>query len=269
MARADRSADILATTGVHIGGTDFDRKLNLSRDAAARPGPHRPAGPRGAQPGVHGARDLAPDQLPVHAAVLAQVQGLRVNYSDTKLHDRLMAVLKLRLGHRLASEVEQAKILCSQTGGQALIDLDEVERGLQATLDAPATWAGAWPLLDQVVACAHECVKARAWRSGDLDAIYLTGGSSALQALAAPRCASRLPGRALVEGDLFGGVAAGLAYAARTERSGMMKYLAGYPAIAAGPGPPADRRGQAGGAAGQRYPRRRTTSRPTARSTTT
>jgi hypothetical chaperone protein len=31
MAKADRTADILATTGVHIGGTDFDRKLNLSQ----------------------------------------------------------------------------------------------------------------------------------------------------------------------------------------------------------------------------------------------
>jgi len=26
----DRSADILATTGVHIGGTDFDRLLDLA-----------------------------------------------------------------------------------------------------------------------------------------------------------------------------------------------------------------------------------------------
>lgn len=27
---SDRAADILATTGVHIGGTDFDRLLDLS-----------------------------------------------------------------------------------------------------------------------------------------------------------------------------------------------------------------------------------------------
>jgi hypothetical chaperone protein len=31
MRRAERSSDILATTGVHIGGTDYDRQLNLSQ----------------------------------------------------------------------------------------------------------------------------------------------------------------------------------------------------------------------------------------------
>src|SRR5690606_37574062 len=29
MAQADRSADVLATAGVHIGGTDFDQRLNI------------------------------------------------------------------------------------------------------------------------------------------------------------------------------------------------------------------------------------------------
>ena len=29
--RIDRSDDVLATSGVHIGGTDFDQRLNLER----------------------------------------------------------------------------------------------------------------------------------------------------------------------------------------------------------------------------------------------
>jgi hypothetical chaperone protein len=46
MRRADRSGDILATAGVHIGGTDYDQKLNLRRgDAAAWLPPHRPFRP--------------------------------------------------------------------------------------------------------------------------------------------------------------------------------------------------------------------------------
>jgi hypothetical chaperone protein len=145
--------------------------------------------------------------------VLAQVQGLRVNYADTRLHDRLVAVLKLRLGHRLASEVEQAKIQVSQTGEPARIDLDEVERGLQATLDADAMAAELAALLDQVVVCAQECVSKAGAGPGRLDAIYLTGGSSALETLQ-ERLRTGFPGVPLVEGDLFGGVAAGLAYAA-------------------------------------------------------
>ena len=50
-------------------------------------------------------------------------------------------------------------------------------------------------------------------KPGDLDALYLTGGSAALwpfqQALR-----RGFPATELIEGDLFGGVASGLAYAA-------------------------------------------------------
>ncbi|RYF33720.1 MAG: heat-shock protein, partial [Comamonadaceae bacterium] len=51
-------------------------------------------------------------------------------------------------------------------------------------------------------------------RSNDLDAVYLTGGSSALRPFqhALRKSFSGVP---LVEGDLFGGVAAGLACASR------------------------------------------------------
>jgi hypothetical chaperone protein len=107
--------------------------------------------------------------------------------------------------------VEQAKIACSVRGESAPIPLDEVEAGLSASL-APAQMAGELDdLLAKVVACARECVR-RAKRQR-IDAIYLTGGSSALQTLQ-DRLAAAMPGVPLVQGDLFGGVAAGLAYAA-------------------------------------------------------
>jgi hypothetical chaperone protein len=54
-------------------------------------------------------------------------------------------------------------------------------------------------------------------RSGDLDAIYLTGGSSALRPF--QHALRKSFAGTLVEGDLFGGVATGLAYAARGARA--------------------------------------------------
>ncbi|MCY1243426.1 hypothetical protein D9M72_564410 [compost metagenome] len=71
--------------------------------------------------------------------------------------------------------------------------------------------------LENVIACAHACVKRAGLRSGDLDAIYLTGGSSALRPFQHALRKS-FAGVNLVEGDLFGGVATGLACTARTER---------------------------------------------------
>ncbi|RZJ59423.1 MAG: heat-shock protein, partial [Acidovorax sp.] len=64
--------------------------------------------------------------------------------------------------------------------------------------------------LAQVVACAHDCVQQAGLGPQGVDAIYLTGGSSALRPL---RQALReaFPDTPQVEGDLFGGVAAGLA----------------------------------------------------------
>jgi hypothetical chaperone protein len=69
-----------------------------------------------------------------------------------------------------------------------------------------------------VVACARECVRRAGSQRQRIDAIYLTGGSSALMTLQ-DRLKAHIPGVPLVQGDLFGGVAAGLAYAAQ-QRAG-------------------------------------------------
>ncbi|MEO5738176.1 MAG: Hsp70 family protein, partial [Variovorax sp.] len=145
---------------------------------------------------------------------IRQTQTLRGNYSDTRLHDRLMKVLRQGDGHRIASAVEQAKIDASVQDVDMQIDLDSAEAGLTTTLTPLDMQQQLAPLLETVMACAHACVQRAGLRSGDLDAIYLTGGSSALRPFqqALRRSFAGVP---LVEGDLFGGVAAGLAYAAR------------------------------------------------------
>jgi hypothetical chaperone protein len=211
--RADRSADILSTSGVHIGGTDFDRRLNVARVMPLLGFGH--TGPHGRQVPSSIFLDLATWHLinfQYAPRVVSRVQALRADYTDPGLHDRLMTVLRQRLGHRLATDVEQAKIACSVRGGTVPIMLDEVEVGLSASL-APMQMAEELDdLLAKVVACARECV--RRAKGQRVDAIYLTGGSSALQTLQ-DRLVAEMPGVPLVQGDLFGGVAAGLAYAAQ------------------------------------------------------
>ena len=66
-------------------------------------------------------------------------------------------------------------------------------------------------LLVRVVACARDCVAQAGLSAGGLDAVYLTGGSSALRPFQRALQAE-FPSVPLVEGDLFGGVASGLAY---------------------------------------------------------
>ena len=144
---------------------------------------------------------------------------LWTDYVDQTLHMRLMDALEGQHGHRMLNGVEAAKIACSVSGANALVDLDFLGHGPSEHLGATITPVGMGETLQlalaQVVQCAQLCVQ----RSGlaSVDAVYLTGGSSALRPLiAALRHA--MPDATLVEGNRFGGVAAGLAYAGAAQR---------------------------------------------------
>jgi hypothetical chaperone protein len=210
--RADRSHDILATTGVHIGGTDYDRQLNLSQVMPLLGFKHIGPGLREVPNRVF--FDLATWHL-IHwqyqPKAIAHAQTLRSNYSNTRLHERLMRVLTERHGHQMAHEVEQAKIRCSLNRGATGIDLSVIERDLQARLDVADMQDQLHDLLSRTVACARECVQRAGLTNASLDAIYLTGGSSALSTFQ-ETLQAEFAGVTLVEGDLFGGVALGLAY---------------------------------------------------------
>ena len=128
-----------------------------------------------------------------------------------RLHERLMRVLHERHGHHIAHEVEQAKIRCSMTDADTVVDLSFVEAALTAPLGAAALREHLGSLLERTVACARECVQRAGLRDHPLDAVYLTGGSSALRPFQQTLRAA-FPDVPLIEGDLFGGVASGLAY---------------------------------------------------------
>jgi hypothetical chaperone protein len=212
MQQADRSADILATTGVHIGGTDYDQKLSLEQVMPLLG--YRHIGPEQREVPSRVFFDLSTWHL-IHwqyqPKAIAHAKTLRSNYSQAHLHERLMQVLTERHGHLMAHEVEQAKIRCSVTDADTRIDLSLIELGLQAALGVADMHAHLAGLLARTVACARECVQAAGLTDRQIDAIYLTGGSSALHTFQRALQAA-FPGVPLVEGDLFGGVASGLAY---------------------------------------------------------
>ncbi len=208
---ADRSRDILATTGIHIGGTDFDHRLNVAQVMPLLGYKH--IGPSGREVPSSVFFDLSTWHLIqwlYTAKALAAARGLRSDYSDPQLHQRLMKVLDWREGHRLADAVEQAKIAASQGHAASAIALDWLEKDLPAFISPEVLQEQLQALLLQVVECAQDCVR----QAGVAvpDAIYLTGGSSALRTLR-DALGTAFPDVPQVEGDLFGGVATGLAYA--------------------------------------------------------
>lgn len=211
--KRDRTQDILATTGVHIGGTDFDHKLNV---AEVQPllglGHHGPSGREVPSRVFYDLSTWHLIQWLYTAKALREAEALRSDYSDRHLHARLMRVLEEQAGHRLADAVEQGKITASSTAATAQLDLGWVESGLAAQITPEGLEQHLQALLAEVVKCAQECVNKAGLRKEQITALYLTGGSSALQTLR-DALQQAFPTTPQVAGDLFGGVAAGLAYA--------------------------------------------------------
>lgn len=214
-AALDRKADILANHGVHVAGTDFDRRIELGHMLGelgyrAFGPPADGAAPREVPSGVY--FDLATWHLintVYQPQRVAELRAMRGFYADRRHHRRLMTVLDERLGHDLAARAEGAKIAVAD-GGAARIALDLVESGLHADLDE----ARALQAIDDDLARIAEAARATVAQAGlapaHLDALYFTGGSTGLRLLA-QRIAAQFPSARAVRGDRFASVANGLA----------------------------------------------------------
>lgn len=213
--KLERKADILANHGVHIAGTDFDRRIELASIL-----PLLGYGALG--PSIDG---VPPREVPsaiyfdlatwhlintvYHAQRVVELRGMRSFYADPVLHRRLMTVVTHHFGHDLVARAESAKIALAG-GGATTIDLGHVEAGLASRLDAAAARDALAGNLERIVAAARTTVVQAGVAAGEVDALYLTGGSTGLDALS-ERLARAFPAARVVRGDRFASVATGLA----------------------------------------------------------
>ena len=213
--RIDRKDDILANHGVHIAGTDFDRRIELQSvlplfgyralgpeidDAPAREVPSA----------VY--FDLAAWHLintVYNPQRVVDLRGMRSFYADAAHHRRLMTVVTEHYGHDLVARAEAAKIAVA-SGGRSTMVLDHIEAGLVAELDEAGAQRALDGDLDRIVAAARTTVAAAGLRPEDIDALYLTGGSTGLDVLS-ERLHRAFAAARVVRGDRFASVATGLA----------------------------------------------------------
>src|ERR1700744_6366370 len=178
MNRIERKDDVLAHHGVHVAGTDFDRRVELatilrelgyqSLDSQGREIPNR----------IY--FDLATWHLintvytPKRVSELALMRHLFV---EARHHDRLMRVVERRLGHALAAHAEEAKIGVA-AGGETVIDLDEVEDDLRLAFDEAQLIKAGHDETLRIVQAARDTVQAAGVAPRNVGAIYFTGGST-------------------------------------------------------------------------------------------
>lgn len=214
MRRLDRRDDILANHGVHIAGTDFDRHVELA--GILREFGYRSYGP--AKPGVPAREvpsavyfDLATWHLinTVYSPLrVSELRLMKSFYGNPQHHQRLMTVVDERLGHELAARAEAAKIEVAG-GGDALIDLGQVEPGLTVRLGERDALQALHSDIERIAAAGRETVAMAGLAAEQVDALYFTGGSTGLRVLA-ERIAADFSGAQRVSGDRFASVATGL-----------------------------------------------------------
>jgi hypothetical chaperone protein len=139
---------------------------------------------------------------------LREVRDVRRESSQPHLIERLQRVIELQRGHTLAIDVERSKIALS-TVDETLIDLEWLEDELCARPDRAALVESSERLTSRIVQTVHECIAQAGLRADQLQALFLTGGTTQIPHVR-EAVMREMPGARVIEGDTFGSVGMGL-----------------------------------------------------------
>ncbi|MGZ5781152.1 MAG: Hsp70 family protein [Burkholderiaceae bacterium] len=208
--KLDRRADILATGGVHIGGTDFDKYLSLSSVM-----PLLGLGSR-LKNNIEVPSSYYFNLATWHTINFAygqkaesQLQDIVRDAMERDKLDRLQNLIKDRSGHWLALRVEEGKIALSDSQ-EAQLNLDRLVPAEMLTLHRTAFDSAVSHLVTSIEKTVTDLLRGANIAAGKVDTIFFTGGSSGVPLLR-ERISALLPDARRVEGDLFGSIGVGLA----------------------------------------------------------
>lgn len=182
--KPDRSSDILANTGVRIGGNDFDKELSL---AAILPemGYRSTYGPKNLEVPLKPFHDLAEwskvNFLYTPKMLMQVRQYLHESY-DKKRLGRLLSVLEHETGHLLLAAAEETKIALS-TQEEYSAAFDFVEKDLRIPIKRNLFESSIADDVDQIMNSVKACLQDAAVQSDAIDLVILTGGSTEVQSV--------------------------------------------------------------------------------------
>jgi hypothetical chaperone protein len=182
--RADRGRDVLATAGIRVGGTDFDTALNLAV----------------VMPLLGLGTQLVKKNLPMPNALYHELAAWpTINFAYTYRNERelaelvslarepekverLLTVVRERLGHRVAFAVEDAKIALSAEE-HATVSLMFLEAGLSVDATRAEFDHAIETRTERLYRSARECIAAAGLKPAAIDTVFFTGGSSRVPAV--------------------------------------------------------------------------------------
>ncbi|MEO4000865.1 Hsp70 family protein [Mesorhizobium sp. CAU 1732] len=211
-ARAnDRRDDILSTSGVHVGGTDFDRQLNIAKVM-----PNMGLGSRTTDGKRHLPVWYFNDMATWHkinqlytAKTLRDIQALAREAAEPEKLGRYEHLLRNRSGHRLAAQVEKAKIELTELSATE-IRLKETGLSLKIPVTRDEFEIAAAELVLRIGAAIEEALNKAGVRADAIDTVILTGGGAQVPAVLSAATA-KFPDARIAQSDQFGSVGLGLA----------------------------------------------------------
>ena len=208
--RVERRDDILATGGVHIGGTDFDKYLSLASvmpllgyGSVLRSGADIPSSYYFNLATWHTINQAYTRKS------IAQLADLVRDAREPAKLQRLQHLIDERAGHWLAMQVEGAKIGLSDHDTVSL-ELDRLSPPESLLVQRAQFEDAIGGLLDNIDATVLRLMTDAGVAPEAVDTVFFTGGSSGVGLLRS-RIGALVPGARKVEGDLFGSIGAGLA----------------------------------------------------------
>ncbi|WP_407494702.1 Hsp70 family protein [Pseudooceanicola sp. MF1-13] len=216
--RGANGVEVIASHGIRLGGTDFDRALSLT---TAMPELGK---------GTELRREMGEGRLPVPQAIYTDlatwsaIPFLYTRETERMVEDlvkfaverpkleRLQRVIRDHLGHDVAFAVEAGKIAVNGDG-PAQIDLSVVERDLSLRLTKGGLNAALAEFTDPLKMTIYETLQAAQVSPMQIGSVVLVGGSS-LMRLVQDTAQEVCPTAQLSRSEAFTGVVDGLALAA-------------------------------------------------------
>ncbi len=208
--KTDRLDDILATGGVHVGGTDFDKYLSLS---SVMPllglGTKLTSNSEVPSSYYFNLATWHTINLIYTRKAWQQLQDVYREVAERDKFARLLDLVEQRAGHWLALQVEAAKIGLSADESFTL-ELDRLRPPETLQLSRAGFDASIDHLVESVEQTVGKLLADAGVKADAIDSVFFTGGSSGVHLLR-KRIAALVPNAKQVEGDLFGSIGAGLA----------------------------------------------------------
>jgi len=208
---SDRRGDILGFTGVHIGGTDFDRLLAMA-SVMPQLGLRSPLLRKGLDAPSWYFSDLATwhrINFLYEQKVLSQVRGVLRDSAEPEKIERLLRVLEERKGHELLAGVETAKIELSHAD-LVTLDLEDSVPGISLKIARTELEAAVADSLARIRSRIADVLRMAGLTEKSVSAVFLTGGATRMPSVRTA-IAAAVPAARLIAGDAFGSVATGLA----------------------------------------------------------